>query len=301
MGQIDDLKLVAPKEIIDLAVTLGSDFRITQGPGGNVSMKENGILWVKASGTHMAQAKLQTIFVPVDLKDAQKRMSDGSVSFTNLQNGSSLRPSIETSMHALIGARFVAHVHSLGSLSMGMLKDLDTARRSARGVCEVTIIPYVKPGIDLAKCIERNLDNKSSALLLGNHGLTVWGESAQECEDLITQLEEAWRMLVQPVTNNRNTEWIDIIFGGMLFPDELVFLGPESFSLNPLAQDIFGLLNDNGRQILQESPWISDFLKVLEQVARSGSTIEQARYLTNLECNELLNWDAEKFRKKQIE
>ena len=301
MGQISNLRRFAPKEVVDLALALGSDFRITQGPGGNVSMKEDQILWVKASGAHMAEAKSQAIFVPVDLKDAQKRIAGGSVSFANLHKGSSLRPSIETSMHALINARFVAHVHSLGSLSMGLLKDPDIARRSARGVCEISIIPYVKPGIELAKSIEMNLNSKSSALLLGNHGLTVWGETPQECEDLITRLENVWRMMIKEDTKKGNRHWVDVIFGGMLFPDELVFLGPESFSLNPLAQNIFELLNDTGKQILQKSPWVSDFLKVLEEVARSGLSIEQARYLTNLECNELLNWDAEKFRKKQIE
>ena len=127
------MNLSPPQQVIDLAVALGSDATITQGPGGNVSMKEDGILWVKASGTQMAFANSQLIFVPINLENARHKIRANSVSFESLYSKSLLRPSIETAMHALIGAPFVAHVHSLGSLSMGLLKDPDIARRSARG------------------------------------------------------------------------------------------------------------------------------------------------------------------------
>ena len=90
-------------------------------------------------------------------------------------------------------------------------------------------------------------------------------------------------------------------FGGALFPDEIVFLGNESFSSNLLAANIFELLTDTGLQKVKKTPWLEDFLKVLEEVARSGIKLEEMRYLTAIECNELLNWDAEKFRSSQVE
>ena len=300
MEESTDLSRTAPAEIVNLASQLGSNFRITQGPGGNVSMKESGVLWVKASGTQMAMAKQKTIFVPVDLQDAQEKIRLGSVDFISLNPHSSLRPSIETAMHALIASPFVAHVHSLGSLSVSALKNI-TAAQVAKGVCEITVIPYVKPGIELAKCIQSSLVTESSALLLGNHGLTVWGNSPSECERLINELEIAWRDAIPKPTKEYDNEWIDILLGGVLFPDEIVFLGNESFSSNILAANIFELLTDTGLQKVKNTPWLVDFLKVLEEVARSGIKLEEMRYLTEIECTELLNWDAEKFRSSQVE
>lgn len=291
----------APQQAVDLAAALGSDLRITQGPGGNISMKENGILWVKASGSHMALANSQKIFVPINLQDARNKIREGSVNFESLHSSSSLRPSIETSMHAIIDAPFVAHVHSLGSLSVSALRNLELARKLAQKVCKISVIPYVKPGIELAKSIENILDTKSSALLLGNHGLTVWGESPSQCQELIAELEIIWRNRNVGEVDVREYEWIEILLGGILFPDELIFLGEESFIVNPLAKDVFGLLSDIGIQKTKKAPWLVDFLKVLEGVARSGATVREIRYLTLLECNELLNWDAEKFRRERIE
>ena len=300
MDASTELNHSVPEEIVNLAADLGSNYRITQGPGGNVSMKELGVLWVKASGTQMAMAKQKSIFVPVDLEDAQEKIRRGSVDFVSLNPHSSLRPSIETAMHALIPSPFVAHVHSLGSLSVSVLKNFTTAQ-IAKGVCEITVIPYVKPGIELARCIENSLVTESSAFLLGNHGLTVWGNSPSECERLINELEIAWRDAIRTPIKEYDYEWINILLGGALFPDEIVFLGNESFSSNLLATNIFELLTDTGLQKVKNTPWLVDFLKVLEEVARSGIKLEEMRYLTEIECNELLNWDAEKFRSSQVE
>jgi len=295
------MNLSPPQEVIDLALALGSDPRITQGPGGNVSMKENGVLWVKASGTQMALANSQSVFVPLDLQSTRNKIKESSVSFVSLDPNSLLRPSIETAMHALIGAPFVAHVHSLGSLSVSALKELSLATKLARNVCKISVIPYIKPGIHLAKSLEKSLTAESSALLLGNHGLTVWGESPTECKELINELEFVWRSQMSTKTNHSERDWITVLLGGSLFPDQLVFLGAESFMDNPLAKDIFELLTDVGRHKILKAPWLVDFLRVLEEVARSGATIHEIRYLTQIECSELLDWDAEKFRREQIE
>lgn len=295
------MNFLPPQQVTDFAEVLGSDPRITQGPGGNVSMKENGVLWVKASGTHMAVANSQVIFVPIDLQDARDKIRNNSVNFKSLYPKSLLRPSIETAMHALIDAPFVAHVHSLGSLSVSALKDSSLATKLAQSVCKIKQIAYVKPGIELAKAIENVLDEKSFALLLGNHGLTVWGDSPSQCQELITQLEIVWRHRIGTRVDVGDQEWIEILLGGTLFPDELIFLGKECFIANPLADNVFSLLSKIGLQKTQNDPWLLDFLKVLEEVARSGAKIHEMRYLTRLECDELLNWDAERFRRQQVE
>ena len=60
--------------INDLCADLGKDRLLVQGSGGNVSWKEDGVLWVKGSGTCLANADKENIFVPVDLVHLQKAL-----------------------------------------------------------------------------------------------------------------------------------------------------------------------------------------------------------------------------------
>src|SRR2546427_272765 len=55
------------QDLLALAASLGRDPLVIQGPGGNISHKRDGVMWVKASGTWMMNAMAQPILVPVDL------------------------------------------------------------------------------------------------------------------------------------------------------------------------------------------------------------------------------------------
>ena len=50
-----------------LSARVGADPLLVQGPGGNTSLKADGLLWVKASGAELADALTRDIFVPVQL------------------------------------------------------------------------------------------------------------------------------------------------------------------------------------------------------------------------------------------
>jgi len=51
----------------DLSVHIGSDINLIQATGGNISFKNSKILWVKASGKKLKNAKVENIFVPINL------------------------------------------------------------------------------------------------------------------------------------------------------------------------------------------------------------------------------------------
>src|SRR3981081_1397517 len=54
-------------DLLELAAGLGWDPLAIQGPGGNISLKRDGVMWVKASGTWMMEAMTRSILVPVDI------------------------------------------------------------------------------------------------------------------------------------------------------------------------------------------------------------------------------------------
>jgi rhamnose utilization protein RhaD (predicted bifunctional aldolase and dehydrogenase) len=75
----------------------------------------------------MATALKSNIFVGLNLVDAAKTamQDDSSKMMDAVIPGSTpgLRPSIETAMHAIIPARVVSHVHSVGAVAVGILED----------------------------------------------------------------------------------------------------------------------------------------------------------------------------------
>ena len=58
-----------------LSARLGSDPLQVQGPGGNTSIKDGEVMWIKASGTELANAETQDIFVAVDRNAAKAEAS----------------------------------------------------------------------------------------------------------------------------------------------------------------------------------------------------------------------------------
>ena len=46
-----------PFDLIKITEKIGKDINLVQGPGGNISYKHNGFMYVKASGTKMSDVK----------------------------------------------------------------------------------------------------------------------------------------------------------------------------------------------------------------------------------------------------
>jgi len=101
-----------------LSRKLGQDPFLVQAGGGNTSLKDDGTLWIKASGKWMIRAGEEEMFLPVPLDEVHACI-DRSVDYTEEQrtvSGAVLRPSVETTMHAVLPQRVVIHVHSVNTL-----------------------------------------------------------------------------------------------------------------------------------------------------------------------------------------
>ena len=89
-------------------------------------------------------------------------------------------PSVETLLHAYIGAKFVDHTHSTAVLA---LADQPDAERIFEELFEgrVTCVPYVMPGFALAKAAGEAWDRRPDAegLVLLKHGVFSFGPTAR--------------------------------------------------------------------------------------------------------------------------
>lgn len=287
--QADDLVLLA--EII------GEGHEYVQAGGGNISVKSAKDLVVKASGFRLRDCRLSAGFVRVNraaIRDAMKRkheIPDGA--FHGLSADS--RPSIETFLHEVVESRYVIHVHSVQSLGYSI-----SASCPALGP-EIGWVPYLKPGRELADAVRRVLASSPQikAILLQNHGFLTWGDRQEEALGNMVSLnrslcESAFKSGIKMKSTD---EWIKVLEAGILWPDELVYLGYKPFGrANSSAKVILSADGqiENRDELTADEYEVATACLEARQFSFENSEI---RYLSTEEIAELLNWDAERFRK----
>ncbi|MCJ9700118.1 MULTISPECIES: class II aldolase/adducin family protein [unclassified Bradyrhizobium] len=241
-------------ELRRMSARVGRNILLVQGAGGNSSIKHDDILWVKASGTWLADAEQKDIFVPVPLGAARTALAQDDVRVPLAANaGTTLRPSIETSLHALMPHPVVLHVHSVNTIAWAVRTDArEEFARRLDGLAW-RWLDYHHPGLPLAKAVQNALaQDRIDVLILGNHGLVVGAETCAAAEALVDEVEtrlaleprstigpdeEARRSLCAgtPYRLTRDPQCHSIAIdpssraiatSGSLYPDHVVFLGP---------------------------------------------------------------------------
>jgi rhamnose utilization protein RhaD (predicted bifunctional aldolase and dehydrogenase) len=241
--------------LLSLSARLGRDRLLTQASNGNTSIKLDRVLWIKASGKWLANALHEDILVPVDLelaKDCLRRQNDLRSMSLDL-SGRSLRPSIETAMHAVLGHRVVVHLHSVNSIAVAVRSDARQYLRRRLDGLQWEWVPYVPSGLPLAGAIERVVRNspRTDVIVLGNHGLIVCGNDCDRVDELLDEVEtrltlhprrapdfdheflrrlaqdSVWRLPDDTALHALGTDAISqgIFSGGVLYPCQAIFLG----------------------------------------------------------------------------
>ena len=182
------------KHVKEFCAQIGADPLLVQGAGGNVSWKDGGTLWVKASGTWLAEAESKEIFVPVSLSMLKNAMDHGDYAFSPYSlDVLTLRPSIETMLHALMPQKFVVHLHMVNPVAWLVRSENDAEIAAALGNdCSWLLVDYHKPGAELAKAVHSQVLSNSSVqlFLLKSHGVLVGADSIEEVEKLLDKLSK---------------------------------------------------------------------------------------------------------------
>lgn len=237
---------------------LGSDPLQVQGPGGNTSLKKGDAMWIKASGTWLAEAGTRDIFVPCDVGVLRGALASDApqpemATFVPADaNPLGLRPSIETAVHAALDWPVVLHTHCVATIALAVCRDGPARLAGALPEVETAWVPYVKPGWDLARAIRATVTPTTQVVVLGNHGLVVCGETVAGAEALLHSVSAAlhpaelrppmdpapgfserlagsgWMPAPEPITHAvaRDPVRLEMALGATLYPDHLIFLGP---------------------------------------------------------------------------
>ena len=326
-----------------LSARLGSEPLQVQGAGGNTSLKAGGAMWIKASGTWLAEAATRDIMVPVDAERLLAAVERGDPDCENAldfvphgETDSALRPSIETTLHAVIPAPVVIHTHCVATIATAMRADAAAVTAAQLGDMGAIHVPYVKPGLALAQAILARLRADTRVVVLGNHGLIACGETCAEAEATLREASRRLEPVVAPQDGPapgldamldaahvaapgaavnalaRHPARLAIAQRGSWYPDHVIFLGPAVAVAAPgetAAAASARVTADSGRAPVlillpglgaairaDASPGARALAQCLGDVMARADPAAPLVALTAAQEAELMDWDAEKYR-----
>ncbi|RWQ68117.1 MAG: class II aldolase, partial [Mesorhizobium sp.] len=190
-------------------------------------------------------------------------------------NARRLRPSIETTVHALMPQRVVLHVHCVDTISLAVQADCEAQIAKRLDGIEWAYVAYRRPGLPLAQGIAERL----------RPGVDVHAAAIDP---------ESCRMAS----------------GGSLYPDHVIFLGQGSVVARP-GEDVKRVTERCGTApaailfpglgVLMRgdaSAGADAMQRCLADVTARVDVAAKLNYLTAAENDELINWDAEQYRQK---
>jgi rhamnose utilization protein RhaD (predicted bifunctional aldolase and dehydrogenase) len=312
-----------------LSARVGADPLLVQAAGGNTSVKQDGVMWIKASGTWLMDALNKDIFVPLDLVALSQALAEDSPDCESClpfvrqdMNTLGLRPSIETSVHGLMPQNVVLHVHCVNTISLAIQQDAEALFTERLAAFNWSFIPYARPGLLLSRAIRGQLKPGSNVMVLQNHGLAVAADTVDDARDLLHRVVKAVQC-PQRVFTSPDIAGLDSVSDGtdyapardplahalalddmslqlgctnVYYPDHVVFLGtsiPTDVASAAPAVAVPGkgvLVRKNAK------PSIEPMLRCLGEVFSRLLQDAKLKALTAVEIDQLLNWDAEKYR-----
>jgi rhamnulose-1-phosphate aldolase/alcohol dehydrogenase len=189
-------------ELLARSNRLGADPRNTNYAGGNTSAKGSEVdpvtgrpvdlMWVKGSGgdlgtlteSGLAVLRLDRLRSLVEVYPGVDREDEMVAAFDYCLHGrGGAAPSIDTAMHGLVAAPHVDHLHPDSGIALATAVDGEKLTVDCFGE-RVVWVPWRRPGfqlgVDIAAIAEKN--PQAIGCILGGHGITAWGATAEECE-----------------------------------------------------------------------------------------------------------------------
>jgi rhamnulose-1-phosphate aldolase/alcohol dehydrogenase len=196
------MSTTAKSELVGRSNRLGSDPKNTNYAGGNTSAKGTEIdpvtgepvelLWVKGSGgdlgtlteAGLAVLRLDRFRSLVNVYPGVEREDEMVAAFDYCLHGKGgAAPSIDTSMHGLVDANHVDHLHPDSGIAIATAADGEELTKTIFGD-KVVWVPWRRPGFQLGLDIAAIKRDNPDAIgcILGGHGITAWGDTSEESE-----------------------------------------------------------------------------------------------------------------------
>lgn len=215
-------------DLVAISRRYGADPSHVIAGGGNTSIKKGKSLWIKASGKSMAtiendgflELNRETVLSTLSRKDWSRDREEREDQIAKVLLDSRVnppdpdtRPSVESTLHALMPQTFVLHTH--GELANG----LTCSKMGEAGLKKIPLpskvkavwMKYVDPGLPLAKELERVLTESvekngehPNTVFMAKHGILVAADTAEEADGLMKACDRALRNFISRKSPARN-------------------------------------------------------------------------------------------------
>jgi len=199
--------------LVEISRFYGSNPDYVIAGGGNTSFKDKDTLYIKGSGTALAEAVPET-FVRMDRKGlariwektypaesaAREKAVLADLLAARKTGEEQKRPSVETLLHDLLPFDYVVHLHP------ALVNGLTCSQQGEKAMKEVfpenaIWIPSINPGYILSREVKTALDNyqtkygrPAEMIFLQNHGVFAGGKSAEDIkkiyDEIISRIEK---------------------------------------------------------------------------------------------------------------
>ncbi len=321
-----------------LCAKLGGNSQICQGAGGNYSWKSGDSIFIKASGMWLSEADTKNIFVEVNRKKYLNDLKENNFEVDLMkysQNG--LKPSIETSMHALLPQNYVIHLHPVKILSTLIQNNWQSLiqEKFKNTPIAFNLVGYHKPGKELAEAIDTSMNQSPNANIyfLKNHGIIIADNEFESFKNLLSKIltlfsdevpdnvadytSDLQRSDIPNYLNFKHPVISKLISNNIfqkileqnwrLYPDHLVFMGMHpifisKFNLPESKKEdfpaIFFEISSGCYIHANHTKAQLAQLKCYFDILLSIDDYSSIDSLTESDSLALLNWDAEKYRLK---
>jgi rhamnose utilization protein RhaD (predicted bifunctional aldolase and dehydrogenase) len=304
--------------------------------GGNTSYKDEQYLYVKASGTALAditaegfvkmdRAALDRIFArgyPLDAQAREARVLQDMLAACcdetkpGMENSEATeprrrRPSVEALLHHILPWACVLHVHP--AMVNGMTCGAGGADLCAQMFPDAAWIPQIMPGYILAKEAKTRIKPGTRLVFLENHGVFIGGESVEEIDNAVAQMNAALGAVIarRPDTD---LDVMDAVSSRERFarihttftPDHMVYCGDRTLFIESEDElpanppKIVGLKNV-GVRVCGGSEREADIAMAVYldavKIAVYGESFGGAKPMCDALVREINGWEVERYRR----
>jgi len=199
--------MMSLEELTEISRYYGNDPNYVLAGGGNTSWKDRETLYVKASGTSLAEA-VPDSFVKMDRKalagiwekqypessDERESAVLADLMAARKPGEEKKRPSVETLLHDILPFAFVVHLHPALVNGLTCSQQGEKAAEEIFGKEAIWIAP-VNPGYMLSKIVKTAIDDYKSkngkaaaVIFLQNHGVFAGGNSVESIKEIYEEI-----------------------------------------------------------------------------------------------------------------
>lgn len=313
----------------------GERFDLVQAGGGNISVKCDNLMFIKASGYNLTNIDEKNGYVVVNNKLLLEDIYMNNVSndINKYNYIGTKRASIETYMHSIL-KKYTIHLHPI---QINRVLISENSREIIENIYpDGLIIDYFTPGIKVCNEIKKYYDDHEIIFLL-NHGIIITSNTIENVynllEDIVKKFENFQNInfnkykLTNNISNIINTTFNlsnitylcedkiindyflnkkELFKMKISFPDALIYCGVKIlFNINDLVE-YKKSFNETPKIIIHDNLiYINSHnlqkCKEIEDVLKSNIIILDTnlnkKFLSFEEICFLNNWDAEKYRR----